>query len=334
MSIADTAPRELPHSVEAEESLLSCCILDGAETIEHAVEAGLSAAAFSDPARQTIFGKLVELNQRGQLVELDILAEELRKAGQLEAVGGLIYLTAISGREPTTIKARYFVDRLAELQRRREIITRCTAAIENCFRLPADESAEQLLADLDALRSAGNHRHVFEWDALLAFNPKQDASCLYGDRFLCRGQAAIIAAPSGLGKSVFALQLAAHSAIGRPFFGLRVTHPLRVLYVQSENILGDSAEAAQGIWQSLALTEAEERLLRSNLRVERWTGRLGFGFISALRTAHRRRPFDVVVIDPLFSFWPPISGRIKSWCPSFSGPDLIRCWRRQMPALG
>ena len=82
------APRAVapPHSLEAEESLLGCCLLDGADTIARCLEAKLPAAAFYSSANRVIYEKLVELYQTNPPVEVAVLAEELKTARQLDAV--------------------------------------------------------------------------------------------------------------------------------------------------------------------------------------------------------------------------------------------------------
>jgi len=125
--------RTLPHSVEAEEYLLSCCLLDGGETIARCLEARLVPSAFYLPANQVIFEKLGELYQKSPPVGIEMLIEELRASHQLEAVGGVPYLMQVSGRIPTTAQAVYFIEKVRELYLLRELIKVATGAIERCF---------------------------------------------------------------------------------------------------------------------------------------------------------------------------------------------------------
>jgi len=124
--------RGMPHSVEAEEYLLSCCLLDGSETIARCLEAKLPPAAFFVPANQVIYEKLCDIYQHRPPVDLAVLAEELKTARQLDAVGGYGYLLQISGRIPTTAQAQYFVEKVRELHLLRELIKAATGAVENC----------------------------------------------------------------------------------------------------------------------------------------------------------------------------------------------------------
>jgi replicative DNA helicase len=130
---APVAGRAMPHSLEAEEYLLSCCLLDGSDTIARCLEARLPPAAFYSPANSLIYEKLCELYQKHPPVELAVLAEELKTAQQLEAVGGYAYLTQISARIPTTAQAVYFLEKVRELHLLRELIKAATGAVERAF---------------------------------------------------------------------------------------------------------------------------------------------------------------------------------------------------------
>ncbi|MFA5263554.1 MAG: replicative DNA helicase [Opitutaceae bacterium] len=122
-----------PHSIEAEEYLLSCCLLDGSDSIALCLEAKLSAEAFYVPANRVIYDKLIELYQQKPPVDLAVLAEELKAQQLLDKVGGYAYLTQISGRIPTTAQAQYFIDRVRELHLLRQMIRVSTGVVERCF---------------------------------------------------------------------------------------------------------------------------------------------------------------------------------------------------------
>ncbi len=127
------AGRAPPYSVEAEEYLLSCCLLDGSDTIARCLEARLTPATFFVPANRVIFEKLCELYQKSPPVALEMLVEELRTTRQLEAVGGMPYLLQVSSRIPTTAQAAYFIEKVRELHLLRELIKVATGAVEQCY---------------------------------------------------------------------------------------------------------------------------------------------------------------------------------------------------------
>ncbi|HUJ45124.1 MAG TPA: replicative DNA helicase [Opitutaceae bacterium] len=127
------AGRSPPHSVEAEEYLLSCCLLDGGDTLARCLEAKLPPQAFYLPANRVIYEKLCELYQKSPPVGIEMLIEELRTSRQLDAVGGVPYLMQVSARIPTTAQAVYFIEKVRELYLLRELIKVTTSAVEQCF---------------------------------------------------------------------------------------------------------------------------------------------------------------------------------------------------------
>lgn len=127
------AARPPPHSLEAEEHVLGCCLLDGSESIARCLEARLSGAAFYSPANRLIYEKLCELYQKSPPVAVEVLAEELKTSRQLDAVGGFSYLARLGSGIPTTAQAQYFIDKVRELHLLRELIRVSTGTVENCL---------------------------------------------------------------------------------------------------------------------------------------------------------------------------------------------------------
>jgi replicative DNA helicase len=130
---APVTGRAPPHSPEAEQYLLACCLLDGSDSIARCLEARLAPAAFYSSANRIIYEKLCEIYQKSPPVELAVLAEELKTAQQLDAVGGYAYLTQISASIPTTAQAVYFLEKVRELYLLRELIKVATGAVEQAF---------------------------------------------------------------------------------------------------------------------------------------------------------------------------------------------------------
>src|SRR3954462_12382330 len=88
--------RSPPHSAEAEEHVIACCLLDGNDTFARCLEARLAAESFYFPANRLLFEIITELYGKGTAVMLETLAEELKTRRQLEAVGGFAYLMQVT----------------------------------------------------------------------------------------------------------------------------------------------------------------------------------------------------------------------------------------------
>jgi len=145
--------RSMPHSVEAEEYLLSCCLLDGAEVVARCLEARIGPESFYVPAHGIVFEKLQALYTRQAPIDVAVLGEELKTAKQLETVGGYAFLTRVSSSIPTTAQAGYFIERVREQHLLREIIRSTTGAAEECFAFSGgiDEFVDQIEARIFAV---------------------------------------------------------------------------------------------------------------------------------------------------------------------------------------
>jgi replicative DNA helicase len=82
-----------PQAIEAERAVLAALLLDH-ESIGLAVEM-IDTTAFYRTAHQKMFDAIVALYERNEKADAVTLAEELRKRGDLEAVGGLAALSQI-----------------------------------------------------------------------------------------------------------------------------------------------------------------------------------------------------------------------------------------------
>lgn len=149
------ASRDLPHSEEAEQHVLACCLLDEGATLSRAVAAGLSPTSFYDPRARTIFATLLSQQARSLPVTLEVLASEL--GPRLPEIGGFPYLMQVTSGVPTTAHAGYFIERVRELGERRRLIREATGAIEAAYDgVSGDELGERvriLRARLDAVAS-------------------------------------------------------------------------------------------------------------------------------------------------------------------------------------
>ena len=143
----------MPHSLEAEEFLLSCCLLDGPDVISRCMEARIRPESFYDPKHGIVFEKLVELYNNQTPIDISIVAEELKTSRQLDEIGGYAFLTQVSSRIPTTAQASYFIEKVRELSLLREIIRTATNAVEDCYGFSGgiDEFVDQVETKLFAV---------------------------------------------------------------------------------------------------------------------------------------------------------------------------------------
>src|SRR6187397_579722 len=87
------AGRVPPHNLSAEESVLGASLLSR-DAIGAVSEQGLRPEDFYRPAHQHIFDAIRALYATGAPAEMSTVADELRRAGLLEQIGGTEVLHA------------------------------------------------------------------------------------------------------------------------------------------------------------------------------------------------------------------------------------------------
>ena len=111
-----------PHSIEAEEGLLGCMLLDGRKLIARCVAEALPISAFYSAQNRIIYQKICAVHLRGDEIDPGVLRIELAAAGQLESAGGENHLSQIVAQVPTTALERQYLDKVRELHARRELL--------------------------------------------------------------------------------------------------------------------------------------------------------------------------------------------------------------------
>jgi len=86
--------KPLPNSSEAERAILGAVLLDNA-LVNQAIEL-LKPEDFYVPSHRRVFLTMVSLSERGSEINSILISEELRRAGELESVGGLTFITNLT----------------------------------------------------------------------------------------------------------------------------------------------------------------------------------------------------------------------------------------------
>jgi hypothetical protein len=132
--------REIPHNLEAEQQLLSACLIDDGATLDACIAAKLQASTFYDAKHGAIFDTLVAMRAAKLPIETSVLAQELTSSGKLKEIGGYPFVLQISGASPTTAEATYHLEKVIEQATLREIIRTANATVEDCYNHTGDLS--------------------------------------------------------------------------------------------------------------------------------------------------------------------------------------------------
>jgi replicative DNA helicase len=97
---------ELPASPEAERAILGAILLNDSLLPQ---AAQLKPEDFSVNANRRIYGRMCDLQKSGRPVEMILLAEELDRHRETEAIGGRAYLSSLIDGVPERPSIKHYV---------------------------------------------------------------------------------------------------------------------------------------------------------------------------------------------------------------------------------
>ncbi|MCB1248886.1 MAG: replicative DNA helicase [Acidimicrobiales bacterium] len=134
---ARSAPgRVPPHNLQAEESLLGAMLLSK-DAIAVASEV-LSPDDFYKPAHGHIYDAVTSLHGAGEPADPVTVAEELTRAGLLDAIGGAATLVSLQTRTPATSNAGHYAKIIEEHALLRRLIGAANEIAEMGYDMPED----------------------------------------------------------------------------------------------------------------------------------------------------------------------------------------------------
>ncbi len=155
-ALADKAP---PHDIEAEQATLGAMLIEPGATAR--AMAIVEEDDFYPEAHRIIFHAMAAAAQRGEPVDLVTVSAELRRNGQLEAVGGGEYLTALIGRVPTAAHVTRYANIVAEKSLLRKLIQAGSSIQASAYDNPDDvgealDQAEQQIFEVGQRRTSSD----------------------------------------------------------------------------------------------------------------------------------------------------------------------------------
>lgn len=132
----------LPHSVEAEQSVLGGLMLD-ASGFDGVAEV-LGESDFFRAAHRQIFAVMVQLLEQEQPIDVITVSDELKRRGELEGVGGLSYLTEIASAVAGTANLVAYARIVRERSTLRQLIVAATDIAKASYN-PGALGADDLL---------------------------------------------------------------------------------------------------------------------------------------------------------------------------------------------
>ena len=230
--------RVLPHSLEAEQFLLSACLLDGGEVIGRAFAAGVGVGSFYDPKHGEVWRVLEKLWQDKKPTEVSCVAEVMKAERTLDGVGGYAFLAQVSDKVPTSAQAAFFIEQVTELAELREVIRGAELAAERAYAytgggLGNDGGIVEALDRLQGLRvkSEKTLPAIMTDGQLVAAQLPVPPMLIEGVMHM--GRRTLLLAPSKASKTWTAMDMSISIASGTPWMGFR-THKASVLHIDLE----------------------------------------------------------------------------------------------------
>ena len=263
-----------PQNLEAEQAVLGAILLES-EALVASMER-LKSEDFYSVAHQRIFDAMVALNDDNEPIDLVTLASRLQDLGQMEEVGGIIYLTKLANAVPTAANVEYYATIVEEKSLLRRLIRTATQIVSNGYATEDDVSV--LLNDAEArIMELSNRR------TSTGFISIRDVLMEVFERveFLYNNRGGVTGIPSGfvdLDRMTAGFQpndliiVAARPSVGKTAFALNVAQNVAVRASETVAIFSLEMSAAQLV-QRIICAESNvdaQRMRTGHLEGDDW----------------------------------------------------------------
>ena len=222
-----------PQSTEAEISVLGAMLQDSTAVLR-AIEL-LHEDDFYLPEHRELFSVMSALNRDHSPIDLVTVHTELARRGTLEGIGGDGYLLRIMNAVPTSANVKAYIDIVREKSTLRKLIGACREISGECYKQQtplADTlaSAEKAIFDIVMNRADGEALQPLGQVVIRAYDRIEELARLKGaiagvptgfidlDNYLTGlhgGELIVLGARPSMGKTSFAMNIAAHASLNQ-----------------------------------------------------------------------------------------------------------------------
>ena len=312
-----------PQALSLEEAVLGAIMLDK-DALPVVIDILQSESFYSD-GHKVIYRAMLKLFEKTQPVDLLTVTEELKKAGELETIGGPYYLVELTNRVASAANIEYHARIISQKHIQRELIKVSTNIIRDAYEDTTDvfqllDDAEQGLFDITQQNLSRGYESIGTiasraLKALEELSEKEEG--LSGvptgftelDRLTSGWQSSdliIVAARPGMGKTAFTLALARNAALdfgkGVAFFSLEMANVQlvqRLISMEAEipgsKLRGGQLEEYE--WQQLH--SAIEKMSEVPIFIDDTPGINIFELRAKCRRLKMQHDIQMVIIDYL-----------------------------------
>ena len=129
---SNTAERALPQALEVERAVLGAMLIDNM-AINRAVEVLGDETAFYHTPHRRVCAAIQSVSERGDPVDQVTLTEELLRRGQLNDVGGAVFIAELASEMATAANAEYHAQIVLDKAQRRRLIAAATQTLTESY---------------------------------------------------------------------------------------------------------------------------------------------------------------------------------------------------------
>jgi replicative DNA helicase len=249
--MAQVRPQVIPmtpaNNPEAEQSVIGA-ILVRPEVLPKVAEI-LAPSDFYREAHGRIYQTMLDLHGKNEAVDLVTVTAFLKDRGQLEGVGGPVFLAALSEQVGFAVNAEHYARIVLDKARVRrireaaeEIAQAAAGRIENVseFLEAAETRFLSATQGIKGNRLSQNAEAILELSEFLKKDPPQRQT--YLEPWLKEASINMVTGWRGVGKSGFAMGLVSAISSGEPFGPWPIITPAPSLYFDAEMTQQDTTE--------------------------------------------------------------------------------------------
>jgi len=223
-----------PHSVEAEQGVLACCLLAPAEVLPEVLGKLGEDEAFYDLRHQTLLQCLRAMSDARMHIDMLTVPQRLKDGGLLEQAGGLAYVSGLMDCAPSAANLSAYLDTVLDKWKRRkalkmvgelqiaiydeaipadDVVAKATAGVMKLSESVTLDDVKTLGAELpsivDELESVSRGHKVMTGMST-GFNYLDNMTAGFGSQ-----DYVVIGGRPSLGKTALAMQIAENVALGQ-----------------------------------------------------------------------------------------------------------------------
>lgn len=256
--------KSMPHSIEAEQSVLGCVLFDNGISVD--IMSELKQDDFYVESHKIIFDTMYKIYLQNRPIDFVTLTSELEISGNLNMCGGITYITTINQVVPSSANFKYYMDIVKRdsvmrslIRASQDIIHTAQTDIEKERAL---EYAEKSIFDISASTQGSKLEHVApsivqvieKFDTL-----QRDKSAFRG---ITTGFPSLDYVTNGLQRTDLVL-IAARPAVGKTSFAMNIVQNAAVLGGHSCAVFSLEMPAVQ-IAQRMLCSGAEVDMSKAN----------------------------------------------------------------------